>query len=105
MRETKPPRRHPAMTTGSVAWQEEIVASGYTVLPGVFSAAQVEECLAALTEALKPSEAARSASGTVYAARNVLSLWPAADSFWRQPPLPEALCAVLGPHCGLVRTL
>jgi ectoine hydroxylase-related dioxygenase (phytanoyl-CoA dioxygenase family) len=43
--------------------------------------------------------------GTVYAARNVLDLWPAATAVWRAAPLPIVLASALGPHFGLVRGL
>jgi hypothetical protein len=86
---------------------EQVERDGYTVLPGVFVPGQVEALLAGLTAALRPdaAEAIRSDGGTVYAARNVLTLWPPAASVWRQPPLPEALAAVLGPDYGLTRVL
>lgn len=41
----------------------------------------------------------------MYAARNVLSIWPMAVTVWRRPPLLETLAALLGPHAGLVRGL
>jgi ectoine hydroxylase-related dioxygenase (phytanoyl-CoA dioxygenase family) len=41
----------------------------------------------------------------LYAARNVLSLWPDAATVWRKPAIVDALAAVLGPHFGLVRVL
>ncbi len=49
--------------------------------------------------------AIRSGAGAVYAARNVLALWPEAADVWREPPLPELLGSLLGSGFGLVRSL
>src|SRR5262245_48303808 len=43
--------------------------------------------------------------GTLYAARNVLAVWPAAASVWRVSRLSDVLAAALGPRFGLVRGL
>jgi hypothetical protein len=80
---------------------------GFAIVPRVLSA-QVDAILRELTPLLEvPSEATavRSRAGNVYAARNIVSLWPAAANVWRQPPLPDLLAAVLGRDFGLVRTL
>ncbi len=42
---------------------------------------------------------------SVYAARNILSLWPATAVIWREPPLFDALESALGQRFGLVRAL
>jgi hypothetical protein len=47
----------------------------------------------------------RSQAGTVYAARNVLALWPEAALLATKPPLPAVLGAILGQRYGLVRGL
>lgn len=82
---------------------------GYTILPNVFT----DEAVAAMTRSLEDvfargagTEASiRGDEGTVYAARNILELWPDAATVWRVPPLPESIAAVLGPCFGLVRIL
>jgi ectoine hydroxylase-related dioxygenase (phytanoyl-CoA dioxygenase family) len=65
--------------------------------------------LAGLESALASGTAAdpaiRGGEGTVYAARNVLRLWPGAARAWRAPRLVAALAAALGPGFGLVRGL
>jgi hypothetical protein len=97
------------MSTRTQHWLEQLQEDGLALLPGVFSSPQVEDIRARLTEALSDaaaeSTAIRGEEGTIYAARNVLEVWPAAAGVWRQPPLPEALAAVLGPDYGLVRGL
>jgi len=85
-----------------------IARDGYALLPGVFTPAEVDALNAALASALQPRSAAtavRSDADTVYAARNILSLWPGAATVWQRPPLLPVLAAILGPGCGLVRTL
>jgi hypothetical protein len=90
-------------------WLQEIEQDGFTVLPAVFPPEQVDVLLreldAALGAAAGEGFTMRSEAGQVYAARNVLTLWPAAATVWRRPSLPEALSAVLGPDYGLVRVL
>src|SRR4051794_13624323 len=79
----------------------QVERDGFALLRSVIAAADVEEILNGLSAALGTSsdEAAsiRSQAGTVYAARNVLALWPPAATRWRRPPLPEILAAILGP--------
>jgi hypothetical protein len=86
---------------------QELEEQGFVTLPGVFSAPEVEAIARDLGVALSkaPDATMRGQSGIVYAARNVLSLWPAAAHVWRVSPLPEVLSAVLGPQFGLVRAL
>jgi hypothetical protein len=87
----------------------EIEREGYTLLPGVLTA----ESVAGLVYALESVFAGRSGmdvsirgeEGTVYAARNILELWPESAAIWRVAPLPDVLQAVLGPCFGLVRIL
>jgi hypothetical protein len=85
---------------------EQVERDGFTLLPGVFSAAEVEAMRAGLGAALEGGGAGvLGEAGGVYAARNVLSLWPAAAEVWRRPALRGALAGVLGPRFGLVRAL
>jgi hypothetical protein len=88
---------------------EQVEQDGFALLPGVFSARQTDAIRHALDTALARASEVGSAilgrAGGVYAARNVLTLWPAAAEVWLQPPLPRALAAVLGPAFGLVRVL
>jgi hypothetical protein len=81
---------------------------GFVLLPAVFSAEEVDAILAGLTSALAGPDvqaALRAGGGSVYAARNVLTLWPGAADVWRRPPLSEVLAAILGAGYGLVRAL
>jgi hypothetical protein len=81
---------------------------GFALLPGVFPAAQVEEIVVQLATALaNPAQEGviGNPGGGVYAARNVLTLWPDAAMVWRQPPLPILLARLLSPTFGLVRVL
>jgi hypothetical protein len=93
------------MTEAGLRQLEE---DGFLLLPAVFPAARVETILAELTATLEDPgalAALRAQGGSIYAARNVLTLWPPAADVWRQPPLPEALALVLGARYGLVRAL
>lgn len=90
------------------SWLNQVHEDGYTIIPGVFGRGEIETLADDLTHALaEPSEATsvRSRAGNVYAARNVLQLWPAAATVWRRSPLPELLRHILGPDFGLVRVL
>jgi hypothetical protein len=81
---------------------------GFLVLRGVLPPVQIDAFLADLDRALQAQAADvafRSDTGSVYAARNLLTVWPAAATTWRQPPLPAVLATVLGPDFGLVRAL
>jgi hypothetical protein len=97
------------MTVASDPWVGQVERDGFILLPDVFSGRQVDAILhelgAALTRASRAESAILGHGGGVYAARNVLTLWPAAAAVWCQPPLPRALAAVLGPGFGLVRVL
>ena len=89
-------------------WLRQMAEDGYIVLPAVFSQDEVHDFRSTLQLALEQQpdmDAIRSAGGTVYAARNVLSLWPAAATLWHRPPLLEVLAALLGSDFGLVRAL
>ena len=87
----------------------ELERDGFTVLRGVFT----DEAVVAMIRSLEGIFAERAGTeasirgdeGTIYAARNVLELWPDAAQVWRVPPLPECLSDVLGPRFGLVRIL
>jgi hypothetical protein len=87
---------------------DRIDADGFAVLSGVFSRCRAADILHHLQAALGSDQAGaalRAQGGTVYAARNVLDLWPPVRSVWKQPPLPELLAAILGHAAGLVRVL
>lgn len=87
----------------------ELKRDGYTVLPRVFA----DEAISAMIRGLESvfvgragTEASiRGDEGAIYAARNVLELWPDAARIWRVPPVTEYLATILGPRFGLVRIL
>jgi hypothetical protein len=86
----------------------ELERDGFAVIRGVSAPADVATRLAELESILTSDPAAapvRSAGGTVYAARNLIDLWPAAAALGDMPPLPTFLAAVLGAGYGLVRAL
>jgi hypothetical protein len=90
-------------------WRTSLEQDGFALLPGLFTAEAAEEIARTLARVLaaEPEEDGpiRSQEGTVYAARNVLALWPDANILWRRSSLPDVLAAVLGPAYGLVRVL
>jgi hypothetical protein len=90
------------------SWLRQLDEDGFTVLPGVFDAAAVADMVSSLEQAFAAGHAdasIRGEEGEIYAARNVLALWPGADDAWRRSVLPERLARVLGPQFGLVRVL
>lgn len=93
----------------NTAWLDALERDGYTVLPNVFTpqaVAHMVRSLEAIFGGRSGAEAAiRGDEGAVYAARNVLTLWPEAAEVWRVPPLMGCLETVLGPSFGLVRIL
>lgn len=96
------------MMLSSDALIAAIAADGFAVLPAVYLPNEVDAIRDDLTRKLQPisdATAVRSDNGTVYAARNVLTLAPEVATLWRRPRLFDALTAVLGPDFGLVRTL
>jgi hypothetical protein len=92
-----------------VDWIGQMDQDGFAIVPGVFSARDVKAVLDELTAALGRGDgepaSIRSREGGVYAARNVLTLWPAVALAWQRAPLPEILTSVLGAGYGLVRVL
>jgi hypothetical protein len=89
-------------------WQMMFDRDGFVVVSGVLTPGRIAGIVSALEGAFQrqaDNAAIRTDAGNVYAARNVLEIWPEAASVWRQPPLPEMLEAVLSPDFGLVRTL
>jgi hypothetical protein len=90
-------------------WSHQIEIDGYALMEGVFSESEcgtlAAELEAALENAGQDGEAIRSSHGAVYAARNVLDVFPAARRVWRRPAVVALLTSVLGPRCGLVRGL
>lgn len=87
----------------------ELERDGYAILRGVFSedsiAAMIGSLKAVFAERAGTEASIRGEEGTIYAARNVLELWPDAAAVWRVPPLLECLAAVLSRRFGLVRIL
>jgi ectoine hydroxylase-related dioxygenase (phytanoyl-CoA dioxygenase family) len=95
-----------AQEAGTKAAMLELAADGFTMVPGVFGAAEVDGLIASLTDALARSHSSVMERGGIpYAARNILDLWPESRTMWRRAPLPELLNEVLGPKFGLVRAL
>lgn len=96
------------MKTTTDTLPERLSLDGFAILPGVFTSAEVDAMLGGLGRTFEEQAqetSIRSDTGTVYAARNVLALWPRAATVWCQRPLPEVLGAILGPEFGLVRAL
>lgn len=96
------------MTPSNDRLASQIEHDGFASLPGVFPPDKVDTIVRALTESLEDPAGEgtiRTEGGGVYAARNVLTLWPDAATVWRQHPLPEVLTTILGPAFGLVRVL
>jgi hypothetical protein len=87
---------------------QRIETDGFAILPGVYSQDEVAEILAQIEAAIATDEVGgplRATSGTIYAARNILILWPRAKEIWKQPTIINFLRQVLGREFGLVRVL
>jgi hypothetical protein len=98
-----------AVVSSGTDWLAHLDRDGYVVLPQVFPESSITAMLRGLEEAFAEhagKEASiRGEEGTIYAARNLLTLWPGALHAWRVSPLLDKLTAVLGPAFGLVRIL
>ncbi len=85
---------------------DQLEENGFALAPSVFMPTQTADMRAALDSAFSScSDAVRSNGGHVYAARNVLRLWPGAVAVAAQPPLCDLVPAILGPGYGLMRVL
>jgi hypothetical protein len=86
-----------------------IERDGFALALSVYTEAELDHLSAGLDAALMAAagdgESIRGDRGVVYAARNVLDLFPAARDCWRRPPLTDLLREVLGTDYGLVRGL
>jgi Phytanoyl-CoA dioxygenase (PhyH) len=88
---------------------QDIERDGFTLIPAVYSDDECHQMaatlLAALVDYSDGAIALRRANGTIYGARNLLTIFPAAKTLWRRPSLLELLADVLGSGFGLVRGL
>lgn len=89
----------------------EIEQDGYSIVPSVFDQTWLDQWLHKLNEAISRSsgsigsDGVKQSGGVVYAARNILSDLPGADTAWQAPVLTNLLSEVLGNDFVLVRTL
>src|SRR6188768_318771 len=88
---------------------QQLDTVGFAIFAGVFDAGECRRIGAALDAALAENHdnktVLRRANGTIYGARNLLAVFPPAQTLWRTPRLIALLTEVLGPACGLVRGL
>jgi Phytanoyl-CoA dioxygenase (PhyH) len=86
-----------------------ISRDGFVTLAAVFTPDEVAEMAASLDAAIaatpRDDPAILTSDGILYAARNVLAIWPPAASVWHRAALLEPLQAILGPRLGVVRVL
>jgi hypothetical protein len=82
---------------------------GFALLSGVWQEDEIGPIRQQLQASLHPlgdsSAAIGARRGTVYAARNLIQLWPEVVNMARHPRLVDAVRQVLGPRFGLVRAL
>jgi hypothetical protein len=85
----------------------DIDRDGFCILRGVFSHAECDQFLAEWTDACAAGDDGlmRSATGSIYGARNILDRWPGVLRVARQPKLRSAVQTILGDGFGLVRVL
>jgi ectoine hydroxylase-related dioxygenase (phytanoyl-CoA dioxygenase family) len=87
---------------------ERLQQDGCLLLSEIFDPSEVEHLRSYLDPLLHNTTEAASIlnrAGLVFAARNVLKIWPEVQHICHKPRLLELLEAVLGRHCGLVRVL
>ena len=88
---------------------EALSRDGFVTLAAVFTreeAATMGDHLdAVLASSRADDPAILTSDGIIYAARNVLTLWPPSASVWHRSALLEPLRAILGPRLGVVRAL
>ncbi|MBX7102555.1 MAG: phytanoyl-CoA dioxygenase family protein [Gemmataceae bacterium] len=92
--------------TATLAFDLDV--DGLTLARSIFSPSEVNDIRIDLSRALSRSDSEavrRSAAGDVFAARNVLTLWPPAVNVWRKTVLVDLLRERLGARFGLVRGL
>jgi hypothetical protein len=88
--------------------ESEFERDGYCLLRGVYDKVEIDTLRLQQIARLRAdtSEAVRrSESGHVFAARNVLTIWPEATNVWRTPSLVDFLTENLDRDFGLVRGL
>ena len=89
--------------------QNQIGQNGFAILAAVFSEDAVDQILAdfsaTLNDHLEHSESILARSGAVYAARNVLEVFPPTADIWQTPCLLKLVGEILGRDVGLVRVL
>ena len=92
-----------------VDWKTQLDVDGCAILSGVFTSDDMNNARSQLARALaqleENSTSIRARQGRVYAARNLLDVYPQACHIWRTSRLLEVLGTVLGPNAGLVRGL
>lgn len=88
---------------------DDFAFAGFCLLPSVYGEENVIRLAADLGNQINfdgQSEASiRNREGTVYAARNLIDVWPAVSRIWRVPAIETFLEQTLGSEFGLVRVL
>jgi hypothetical protein len=85
-----------------------IESDGYGVVRGAFIASEIDRLTEDLTSTLQnnSTEAVRrSPAGHVFAARNLMAIWPQGQTYWRHPQMIAELQEILGPEFGLMRAV
>lgn len=89
--------------------REQVDRDGFAVLSGAIGRDEVEAILTELDNTLRHASAANESvlgrGAKIYAARNLLRVWPAALELARKPAIRKAVTEILGPRAGLVRGL
>src|SRR5438876_299518 len=95
------------MSSATNCLVNDLQRDGFVLLAGVFSMHEVEAMRSGLESVLATEDdpAIRGDEGAVYAARNVLVLWPEVAAVWKKEPLAGTLRAALSHDLGLVRVL
>jgi hypothetical protein len=85
---------------------ESLHRDGYVMLPGLFSAAEMERIRSECAEALaRAGNSLLTTGGSAYGARNLLAYWPGAHGLAQAVYRTTDLREILGPDAGVVRGL
>jgi hypothetical protein len=97
------------MTGTELDWKLQLAEDGFVILPGVLTADDVRNVLAAWDEVVRGNRGnpaiLTDADGSVSGARNLIRMWPDVVNLARRPGLLGPLRRLLGARAGVVRGL
>lgn len=90
-------------------YETQLERDGFCRISGVYNSleatAYADDLAATLCGSSDVATSMRTSRGAVYAARNLLDIWPQTSTVWKRRPICDLLSATLGHGFGLVRAL